>query len=260
METIFFACFAFGALFILLSAALGALHTAIPGADVGHFGHLHLHAPYAPHVPHATVPGAHGAPASHAAGGANGQHAGAPANDGGWHVFNAVRPLLNVASLLAFLTWFGAAGYLALHFAAWPLELVLAVAVLVGLAGGALVGAFMRKLLAGEQVLNPDDYRLEGTLAKVTITVPAAGTGEIVFSKAGARRSEAARSVNGDAIARGTEVVILGYERGIARVQPWQELLNTHPPPELPNAITLSVSDVVPPQRHRVETPAPHRS
>ena len=35
-------------------------------------------------------------------------------------------PLLNFTSLVAFLTWFGAAGYAALQFAGWPLAGALA--------------------------------------------------------------------------------------------------------------------------------------
>ena len=46
-----------------------------------------------------------------------------------------------------------------------------------------------------------------------------------MFTKAGTRRSEGARSRTGQPIARGTEVVILEYARGIAFVQPWDELM-----------------------------------
>ena len=57
-------------------------------------------------------------------------------------------------------------------------------------------------------------------LARVTVSIPAEGVGEIVFSRDGSIHSEAARSLNLDAIARETEVVIMQYEEGIAIVCP----------------------------------------
>jgi hypothetical protein len=62
----------------------------------------------------------------------------------------------------------------------------------------------------------------------VTVRVPDHGTGEVVFSKAGLRRSEAARGLDGAAIPRGTEVVITQYADGFATVQPWSEYLQAH--------------------------------
>ena len=47
----------------------------------------------------------------------------------------------------------------------------------------------------------------------------------MVFSKVGARRSEAARSLGGTPIPRGAEVVITDYVDGKAIVQPWAEFI-----------------------------------
>ena len=93
--------------------------------------------------------------------------------------------------------------------------------------GAYLIARFLRLVLAGERVMDPDDYRLEGTLGQVTVGIPAGGTGEVVFTKAGARRSEAARGINGASIPRGTEVVITRYDRGFATVQSWAEFVAT---------------------------------
>jgi len=88
-----------------------------------------------------------------------------------------------------------------------------------------VVSLFLRMVLAGERTMDPATYRLEGTIARVTVGIPEGGTGEIVFTKAGARRSEAARSLSGRAVPRGTEVVVVEYERGVATVQPWSEFI-----------------------------------
>lgn len=198
METVFLICFIFGALFTLVSAVLGAADVAIHLPHGGHDGGL-----------------GHG----HDAGSHGGHDAGGHGHDFAQHL-----PVFNLSALLAFLTWFGAAGFLLLHVAGWPLLLALLAAILAGVAGAAIIARFLRAVLASERVMDPRDYALEGTIARVSVGIPPRGVGEIIFSLGGVRRSEAARSVTGRAIARDTEVVILGYERGVATVQPYREL------------------------------------
>lgn len=232
METFFLVCFVFGALFTVASVVLGFAHLALPGADVGHFGHFgsgshHLPSGHAGHAGHA---GPTGSSVTHAASHAPGSDAAAAP-----HVQQSLslgplqkgRALFNVSSLLAFLTWFGAAGYLLLSFALWALPAALAGAVVFGGAGAALIALFLRTVLAGEREMDPRDYRRVGTLARVTVGIPPGGVGEIVFIKGGVRRSEAARSRHGQPIARHTEVVILDHSRGVAAVEPWDELMKS---------------------------------
>jgi membrane protein implicated in regulation of membrane protease activity len=211
METFFLACFAFGALFTLASFALG-----MAGHGAAHV--LHGHA--APHV------GSHGG-ASHGIGHGEGSHGGAHHADAS-HAQTAQHgglPLLNFSSALGALTWFGAAGYLLVRLGAWALPAILLGALLAGAIGWYLVARFLGLVLAGEREMDPEDYRLEGTVGQVTVSIPRGGTGEVVFSKVGARRSEAARGFGGAAIPRGSEVVITAYADGFATVQPWNEFL-----------------------------------
>jgi hypothetical protein len=196
MENIFLACFAFGALFTLASFALGMVGHA-GAAHVGH-GNAHVHLPHGPGHVHADQQ-------------AMGQH--------------IALPLLNFSSVVGALTWFGAAGYLLVRLSAWALPAVVLGALLAAAVGWYLVARFLGLVLSGEVEMDPDDYRLEGTVGQVTISIPAGGTGEVVFSKAGARRSEAARGVGGAAVPRGSEVVITAYADGFATVQPWGEFL-----------------------------------
>jgi membrane protein implicated in regulation of membrane protease activity len=229
VETLFLACFAFGALFTLASVLLGvAGHAA--GGHAGHLphgGHDAL-APQALHSPPdlnaSAMPAAHAMHAPTPAMGQAGELGQAPGSSTPL-LWLAHLPLLNATPVLAFVTWLGAAGYLLLRVTAWPLLAVSAVALASGLVAALLMAAFLQKVLSGERVMDPREYRLEGTLARVTVGIPAGGTGEIVFTKAGRRRSEAARSLDGRPIARGTEVVIMRYARGIASVQPWEALL-----------------------------------
>jgi membrane protein implicated in regulation of membrane protease activity len=191
METLFLACFLFGALFTLASLVLGNVH-------VGqiHLGH-----------------GDHGGQGTHAA------HV---------HAGHDPLPLVNASSVLAALTWFGAAGYLLIRLGDWAVPAIVLGALLAGALGWYLVARFLGLVLAGEREMDPADYRLAGTVGQITVPIPPGGTGEVVFSKVGARRSEAARALNGAAIRRGTEVVITSYADGFATVQPWSEFIAAH--------------------------------
>ena len=210
MESIFLGSFLFGLLMVLASVVLGFAHLALPG---GHDGfHLGGDGPDA-------GPGhAHAGEAGHGDGHGHGQQG---------------LPLWNVSSLLAFLMWFGAAGYVATRFMGLAPLVALIPALGFGLAGAALVSLFLGFVLRGEREMDPGQYRMEGTLARVTITIPADGTGEIVFTKGETRRSEGARSLDGRSIARGEEVVVIDYQRGIALVQRWQDFIGKSGPKEL---------------------------
>lgn len=211
MESIFLASFVFGALFTLVSVALGAA-SHLPGAHLAHPGGGHdLGAGQGGHAGPGTGDGPpHAGPGAHGLGQAGGPHG---------------LPLFSLSSVLASLTWFGAAGYLLLRFGGWPLILALPAALLAGAAGWLLMALFLARVQAGERAMDPRDYRLDGTVARVSVSIPAEGVGEIVFSKAGGRRSEAARGLGGQPVPRGAEVLILEYARGMAVVQPWAEAM-----------------------------------
>ncbi len=133
---------------------------------------------------------------------------------------------VNVSTILAFTAWFGGIGYLARNGFGWVSGLSVAVAVVGGLAGAALIYQFLVRVVApADKALDSDDYRLPGTLARVTSSIRSGGTGEIVYEQAGSRQVSAARASNGSAIGRGTEVIVLEAERGIALVEPWDTLV-----------------------------------
>ncbi len=134
----------------------------------------------------------------------------------------------NVSTMLAFLTWFGGIGYLLTIQTSFT---DLAVVALGGLLGAAVVFlAIVRLLLPGQTApLRAEDFRLEGTLARVTMPMGGVRTGEVVYSKHGITRSEGARSADGSPLQRDTEVVVLRYEKAIAYVEPLDKLLAVRP-------------------------------
>ena len=161
-----------------------------------HLPHFHLHVPHV-HVPH------------------GGGHAGT----------GGEMPFLNFGTITAFLAWFGGAGYLLTRYSSFMVAGVLTLAVITGLAGATIVFWFVAKLLLKhDRELDPADYDRVGVLARISSPIREGGTGEIIFSQEGTRNTCGARSENGEALARGTEVIVTRYERGIAYVRRWEEL------------------------------------
>jgi len=65
---------------------------------------------------------------------------------------------------------------------------------------------------------------MTGVLGRTSVPIREGGTGEIIYSQAGTRRTCGARSENGNSIAKGSEVVVTRYEKGIAYVRLWTDM------------------------------------
>jgi len=125
----------------------------------------------------------------------------------------------------AFLAWFGGTGFLLARYSSVWIWLGLGLAIAAGLAGAAIVFWFVVKvLMASEHDLDPADSDPIGALGRLSDVIREGGTGEMIYSREGSRRSVAARSEDGAAIPKGTEVVITRYEKGIAYVRRWDDL------------------------------------
>jgi membrane protein implicated in regulation of membrane protease activity len=134
----------------------------------------------------------------------------------------------NFATLTAFLTWFGAAGYLLTKYSTIWAVLALGLAFLTGLGGAAAVFWFLVKfLLKHDYQLDPADYDMIGMLGRISSPVREGGTGEMIFSQNGVRRAASVRSDTGEALGKDAEVVVTRYEKGIAYVRSWDELSDT---------------------------------
>jgi hypothetical protein len=210
-------CFVVGFAFSLISFLSGGTdwHFHFPH---WHGGHLHFggHAPvvHAPGGAHAAGVTPHGAPGTVA--GARGP-------------MRAVRGAsvspFNFVTLTAFLAWFGGAGYLLTRYSSLWFVLGLGIALASGLIGGGIVFLFLSKVLTSEEEdMDPADYEMVGVLGRMSISIREGGTGELIYSQAGTRRVCGARSESGTPIAKGVEVVVTRYDRGIAYVRPWTEM------------------------------------
>ena len=83
-----------------------------------------------------------------------------------------------------------------------------------------------RVFIANERPLGASDFDMNGVLGRVSVPIRAGdGTGELIYSQQGTRRSCGARTEDGSGVERGTEVVVMRYENGIAYVKPWREVI-----------------------------------
>jgi hypothetical protein len=207
-------CFAVGFAFSLISflgggsrwhfhLPHGAGHVPMGGSGVGAHAPVAGHAPMAGHTPVATGSGA--------------QAAHAPQT-------TSVSPF-NFVTFTAFLAWFGGTGYLLTRYSSVWFLLGLGIAIASGVVGGGIVFLFLGKVLTSEEEsMDPADYEMVGVLGRTSIPIRAGGTGEIIYSQAGTRRTCAARSEEGVAIAKGVEIVVTRYDKGIAYVRLWTEM------------------------------------
>ena len=134
---------------------------------------------------------------------------------------------LTVPNVAAFATVFGAAGYLLHRYTALSFGATIAIAALLGVAG--VVGAILlvaRWALPGVVAEVVDErYLLQGTPARVTRVVGSAAGApsayEISYDEGGRSHVLPARSLDGAALAQGSDVVIERVEEGYAYVEAW---------------------------------------
>ena len=179
--------------FYLICFGVGLLLSVLSFA--GGFGHLHLGHLHLGHHAHTT------------------------------HVrANGLSPF-NMFTAMAFLCWFGGAGYLLTHYKFAIVPVIFAFAVAIGVAGAALIFAFLTKvLLPRERTMLPEDTEMCGVIATVSSELRPNGLGEILFSLDGTRRGSSACSEDGQSIPRDAQVLVMRYEQGVAYVRRFDDL------------------------------------
>jgi hypothetical protein len=234
MFTIYLICFltgvGFSALSLLTMFAQGLHHAGGHQVHTGHHGHSTAHAAGA----RAHLAPAHGTAAGQHATAGHTQHASAAqgqsevmkqAQTAVADAANVATPLLmrlNITAIVLFLAIFGGVGLLLSPSHQLVAPLIGAIAGACGLAGSMAVNRVLRAIVSRERPLEPVEYT--GTLAQVTVPIRnGGGTGEIVYTLDGARCCSGARSDDGTGIARGAEVVIVRYDKGIAYVAAFED-------------------------------------
>jgi membrane protein implicated in regulation of membrane protease activity len=231
LSLIFIGCAAFAAAFLIIATVTGAghghmLHLGAHGVHIGHVGHVG-HVAHTAHVAHVSDAATHTAHAPDAGQTATGDGGVAPQAA---HItlLGALEQMVNLYGILVFLLIFGVLGYLLHNFGALPVAATLLLTLVVSLVCSGATSMLLARLflLDTPRSLTRDGSRLAGRLAEVSMAVRGGGIGEVIYQgETGGRHSVGARSSNGEPITAGTQVVILDYADGIARIEPWDRFL-----------------------------------
>lgn len=218
MHALFLVCLVAG----MCSTAIMAMLGGVAG-HVGHgIGHLHASHPgpsLAAGHGHAALPG--NGPAQHVPGPASSVHAAAspPAQSPATAVLGWALSWLSPLVIASAALWFGAGGLIA--------DLVAPgvsgpVAVVAALAGGAAVRKLIDTFVQSDT--EPLSADATGAIGVLNAAIRVDTAGEVVYVLEGLHRSAAARSVDGSPLPRGTNVVIVRREKGVALVSPLDPL------------------------------------
>jgi len=137
--------------------------------------------------------------------------------DGAFDVVD--HPLFSPQLILSFFIVASAVGLLVEWYTDWASHWIIWLSV-----GSALIVVLLLHffvflpLRSAEASLGYTDAELEGALAKVIVSVPPDGFGEILISRKSGAVAKAAKSVNNEAIPSGEEVIIVQMENGVAVV------------------------------------------
>lgn len=129
----------------------------------------------------------------------------------------------NTPVIGAALAGFGTAGYLLTKYSQIDTIAIIIIAIVAAAAGWIGVTVLMAKWALRGSLNDPHEEieELQGTVATVTRAISPTELGEISYSFRGAPTRVAARSIAGDAVPPGTEVVIDHIENDVADVELW---------------------------------------
>lgn len=211
LSLVFIGCFLVGLIYFIVTALLGNLghgtaHTAAHHVDahIGHHTGVHVHT------------AAHSTAHAHAQTHAHGHN-------------QSLASFLNPTSIMFFLLGFGFFGYVFHNIVG--LEAPLLVLLFAGLSG-IVIALLLFSMLArifgnSESATEQDVSDRTGLLGRVSMTIQEGSLGEVLYiSPGGMRKSIPARSIDGQRLERGQEVVVVSYQNGVAEVDTWEHFIN----------------------------------
>lgn len=215
LSLVFIGCFLVGLIYFIVTALLGNLghgtaHTTVHhvNTQIGHHTGVHVHT------------AAHGT--GHAQAHAHGKTQASGHNQ-------SLASFLNPTSIMFFLLGFGFFGYIFRNIVG--LEAPLLVLLFAGLSG-IVIALLLFSMLArifgnSESATEQDVSDRTGLLGRVSLTIQEGSLGEVLYiSPGGMRKSIPARSIDGQRLERGQEIVVVSYQNGIAEVDTWEHFIN----------------------------------
>lgn len=230
LSLMFIFCFLLGFGFFLITALLGSRshsHSHAGGhAHAGSHAHVSAHAGTHAHV--SAHVGSHAHVSAHAGSHAHAAHAHAHNHAHTQWTHFSLFAFFNPMSIALFLLGFGLFGYVFHNLTNVTafLSIVLAITVSIVLAV-TLLSSLNRIFASAEGSTELDVVDRTGMLGKVSITIPAQGLGEVIYtSPGGVHKSIPARGLNGQSLERDQEVVVVDYQHGVAEVDTWEHFMS----------------------------------
>jgi len=124
----------------------------------------------------------------------------------------------------AFIVAFGAVGFLVARLQNGNAVLSVPTALAAGLGGAWLTTLLPTSVDDGAETAGPRP-EVVGTVGTLSLPIREGACGELAYSDGGSTRTCIARSQNGCAIEKGTEVLVTGYENGTAIVRRIEDVL-----------------------------------
>jgi hypothetical protein len=216
LSLVFIGCFLVGLIYFIVTALLGNL-----GHGTAHATHTAGHDVTA-HIGHHT--GVHAHTAAHTAAHT---HASSKTHVSGHN--QSLASFLNPTSIMFFLLGFGFFGYVFHNIVGLEAPLlVLLFAALSGIVIALLLLSLIVRIFGNSESATEQDVSdRTGLLGKVSMTIQEGSLGEVLYiSPGGMRKSIPARSVDGQRLERGQEIVVVSYQNGIAEVDTWEHFIN----------------------------------
>lgn len=231
LSLVFIGSFLFGLLFLVGTVLLGSIgHGHGVAHDIGHSALHHVGGEmhHTAHFHHAHVDHAHSGHTHADQGGSRPTSSSSEkgGNGAAEHQFSLLA-IINPSSVVFFLLGFGFFGYVFHNEAGLGLPLTLLLAIVSGCIIAALLVTLINRLVGGSQAHTVQDVsERTGLVGKVILTIQGNDPGEILYeSPGGLRKSIPARSLDGQRIERGQEVVVTNFQNGVAEVDTWEHFI-----------------------------------
>lgn len=136
---------------------------------------------------------------------------------------------IDPALILSFFTVFSASGYLFEKFSPFAGWAVLGITTIISIILVTLLHVFVFvPIRSAEASLGYSDEDLKGKIAKVIISIPKDGFGEVVLSIGGSTVARSAQSFENEPIPYETEVLIIDVQKGVVFVTPYEKVLASY--------------------------------
>lgn len=140
-----------------------------------------------------------------------------------------IFPFINPVLILAFITFFSAAGYILESTTTLSSLFIIGLSLVISLILDTLLNIFILiPLSTAEESLSYTEESLIGRVGKIIIPIPDEGYGEVVIESKSGMISKPATQYTTKGIHEGTQVLVLEVKNGVLYVEPYEDELEVY--------------------------------